>query len=213
MDFLTSFLGCNRFLPHGYCFTGSPGLLLAMVSADGVIGAAYFSISVALVRFVRKRGEFSAHWVGLLFSAFIFACGATHLMDIWTIWQPDYGLQALTKIITAVISIMTAIALWPMMPRALRLPSVKQLRSVIDSLEAEAGKRRSAEDQLADTQHSLAITLASIGAGFIATDRVGRVTRMNAVAERVTGWRQHDAQGQLVWCVFKREERPARAPA
>ena len=209
MDFLTSFLGRNGFLPHGYCFTWSPGLLWAMVSADGVIAAAYFSIPLALVSYVRKRGEFSAHWVALLFSAFIFACGVTHLMDIWTIWQPDYGLQALTKIVTAVISIVTAIALWPLMPRALQVPTVRQLQSVIDSLEAEVGKRRSAEGQLADTEHSLAITLASIGAGFLATDRDGRVTRMNAVAERVTGWRQHEAQGQLVWDVFEREDRPA----
>ena len=209
MDFLSSLLGRNGFLPHGYCFTWSPGLLWAMVTADGVIAAAYFSIPVAMLSYVRQRGDASMNWVVSLFSAFIFACGMTHVMDIWTIWQPDYALQALTKIVTASISIVTAIALWPLMPRALRLPTVTQLKSVIDSLEAEIGKRRSAEEQLADTQHSLAATLASIGAGFIATDRDGRVTRMNAVAERVTGWSQGDALGQAIRDVFEREDRPA----
>ncbi len=208
MDFLTSFLGRSGFLPHGYCFTWSPGLLWAMVSADGVIAAAYFSIPLAMLSFVRKSGGSSMNGVVWLFGAFIFACGVTHLMDIWTIWQPDYGLQALTKVVTASVSIATAIALWHLMPRALRMPTVRQLQSVIDSIEAEAGKRRSAEEQLADTQQSLAVTLASNGAGFMATDHEGRVTRMNAVAERVTGWAQGEAQGQVIWNVFDREGRP-----
>ena len=76
------------------------------------------------------------------------------------------------------------------------------------SLEAEADKCRSAEAQLVESQQSLSVTLASMGAGFIATDREGRVTRMNAVAEQVTGWSQGDAQHQSVWNVFHREDRP-----
>jgi hypothetical protein len=48
MDNLTSLLGRNGFLPHGYCFTWSPGLLWSMVGADAVIAASYFSIPVAI---------------------------------------------------------------------------------------------------------------------------------------------------------------------
>lgn len=94
------------------------------------------------------------------------------------------------------------------MPRALRMPTVRQLQWVIDSLEAEVGKRRSAEEQLADTQQSLAVTLARIGASLMATDHEGRVTRMNAVAERITGWARGDAQGQVIRNVFDRVDRP-----
>jgi PAS domain S-box-containing protein len=209
MDTLISLLGRNGFLPHGYCFTWSPGLLWAMVGADAVIAAAYFSIPVATVSYIRRRPEASTNWLAWLFSAFIFACGVTHVMDIWTIWQPDYGLQALTKIVTAAISLATAMALWPLIPRALKIPSVQQLRSVIGELEAEVGRRRSAEEQLAAIQQSLAVTLASIDAGFLATDRNGKVTHMNAVAETVTGWSQRDAMGQDLWTVFEREDRPA----
>jgi hypothetical protein len=72
-------------------------------------------------------------------------------MDIWTIWQPDYALQALTKVATAAISLTTAIALWPLIPRALKIPSVQQLQSVIAELKAEVGRRLSTEDQLAAT--------------------------------------------------------------
>ena len=121
-----------------------------------------------------------------LFSAFIFSCGVTHLMHLWTTWQPDHAVQALTKIVTAALSMVTAIT----------------------ELEAEVGRRCSAEDQLAAIQQSLAVTLTSIEADFIATDRSGRVTHMNAVAETITARTQHDAIGLELWTVFEREGRP-----
>ena len=209
MDFLTSLVARNGYLPHGYCFVWSPGLLWTMVIADATIALAYFSIPIALVSFVRRRRDLSFGWLLLLFGAFIFSCGLTHVMHIWTIWQPDYGIQAITKVLTAVISLATAVILWPIIPKALKIPTATQLRSAIGSLEVEADKRQKAEQNLLETQQSLALTLASIGAGFIATDRHGRVTRMNAVAEEVTGWTQHEAQGRNFWEVFNREDRPA----
>ncbi|MBX9715330.1 MAG: PAS domain S-box protein, partial [Burkholderiaceae bacterium] len=208
MEFLTSFFGRAGFLPHGYCFTWSPGVLWAMVGSDAIIAAAYFSIPIALVTFVRKRGDSALNSMALLFSAFIFACGLTHVMDIWVIWWPDYGLQALTKAGTAAVSLVTALALWPLIPKALKIPSIDRLNAAIASLEAEVKKRRSAEKQLMEIQQNLAVILASIGAGFIAIDREGRVTGMNAIAERVTGWSQTDARQQSIWEVFQREDRP-----
>jgi len=199
---LLSVLGRNGYLPHGYCFTWSPGLLWSLVGSDGVITAAYFSIPVAVLSYVRRRPEPATNWLAWLFSAFIFACGTTHLMDIWTIWKPDYGLQALTKIVTAAISLVTAIALWPLIPRALRIPSVSQLRTVIGRLEAEVSHRRHAEDQLAAIQQSLAVTLAGIDAGFITTGRNGQITYMNALAESVTGWSHLAATGIPIGEVF-----------
>jgi PAS domain S-box-containing protein len=209
MEFLSSLFGRGDFLPHGYCFTWSPGLLWTMVGSDAVIAVAYFSIPLAILRFTRQRGDVSTRGIAWLFSAFIFACGITHVMDIWTIWQPDYALQAFSKGVTAAVSIVTAFALWPLIPRALKIPSVAQLQAVIGSLEMEIQRRNTVEAQLAETQQSLAVTLASIGAGFIALDRAGHITRMNAVAERVTGWAADEAQGQSYWKVFSREGRPA----
>ena len=207
MDFLTSLVARNGYLPHGYCFVWTPGLLWSMVTADAIIALSYFSIPLALASFVRKRPDLTLGWLIWLFIAFIFACGVTHLMSIWTIWQPDYGLQTLTKMVAAVISLVTAVALWPLIPKAVKIPSVLQFKSAVGSLEAEASKRHSAEHDLVETQQSLALTLASIGAGFLATDRNGRVTRMNAVAEQVTGWTQQEAQGQTFWTVFDAEDR------
>jgi PAS domain S-box-containing protein len=46
-------------------------------------------------------------------------------------------------------------------------------------------------------------TLASIGDAVIATDREGRITTMNPVAESLTGWTQADALGQPLGSVFR----------
>jgi PAS domain S-box-containing protein len=62
---------------------------------------------------------------------------------------------------------------------------------------------------LAEMQQSLALALASIEAGFLATDRQGRITRLNEEAARVLGWTEAEALGRSYWDVFAREGRPA----
>ena len=211
MDSLANLFGRSGLLPHGVCLAAAPCLLWLMVLADAVIAAAYFSIPLAIVRFVHLRGPGQApgqRWLPWLFSAFIFACGTTHVLDIWTVWQPDYGLAALSKGVSAVISLVTAVLLWRLIPTALKIPGIGQLQRAINALETEVAKRKTAEQHLAETEQSLAVTLASIDAGFIAADAAGRVTRMNAVAERVTGWTQQAALGLPLWDVFNREGRP-----
>ena len=210
MDWVFSLLGRNGFLPHGYCFSWSPGLLWTMVGADALIALAYFSIPVTIVSFLRKRGgQAFQNQVAWLFSAFIFACGVTHVMDIWTIWRPDYALSAFVKVLTAAISVMTAVLIWRLVPRALQIPTVGQLQSAIVALQAEVMQRKSAQQNLADTEQSLSVTLASIDAGFITADDSGRVTSMNAIAEKITGWSLAEAHGRSLWEVFVREGREA----
>ena len=140
-----SLLGGNALLPRGDSSTWSPGLLWSMVSADAVIAAVYFSISIALFGHLRRRPEVSTNWLARLCGAFIFACGVARVVDIWTIWQPADSLQALTKIVTAAASLATAVALWPMILRALRTPSGQQSHTDTGTLESVAGKRHDAE--------------------------------------------------------------------
>jgi len=51
----------------------------------------------------------------------------------------------------------------------------------------------------------LATTLDSIGDAVVVTDAEGRVTRMNPVAEALTGWPLADAQGQPLATIFRIE--------
>lgn len=61
---------------------------------------------------------------------------------------------------------------------------------------------RAREESLRDNEAALSATLYSIGDGVIATDERGRVTRVNPVAETLTGWSQSDALGHPLTEVF-----------
>lgn len=63
-------------------------------------------------------------------------------------------------------------------------------------------ERRDAEQALRRSEESLSATLYSIGDGVIATDEQGRVTRMNPIAERLTGWLEKSAVGKPIGEVF-----------
>ncbi len=63
--------------------------------------------------------------------------------------------------------------------------------------------RKKTERDLQESEESLAITLNSIGDAVIATDATGRVTRMNASAERLSGWTLADAAGRPLSDVFR----------
>ena len=70
-------------------------------------------------------------------------------------------------------------------------------------LSAYAALRERAVDELAAEKERLGVTLRSIGDAVIATDRSGRVTVLNAVAEVLTGWTSEDAVGRPLHEVFR----------
>ncbi|QLC26996.1 response regulator [Parasphingopyxis algicola] len=132
------------YTPHGYCILWQPELVWTHVVSDALIALAYFSIPIAILYFIRKRPDIRFGWIATLFAAFILACGATHVMGIWTLWNGDYGIQALMKAFTALVSVITAIALWPLVPKALAVPSAAQLQSANDELSALVAERDAA---------------------------------------------------------------------
>jgi signal transduction histidine kinase/ActR/RegA family two-component response regulator len=148
-------LATDGFMPHGVCYTWRPGLVRLHVISDVLIGAAYFSIPVALLYFKRKRRDLPFGWMFLLFGLFIVACGATHWMEVWTLWYPQYWLAGAVKAVTAAASVPTAIALSFLIPRALAIPGVRQLREAKDALEGEVMERRRAEMALREAQATL----------------------------------------------------------
>ena len=139
-DWLNQLCG-SGFMPHGQCYLWSPGLIWLHAIADGLIALAYFSIPLALVHFVRRRRDVPYKAIFLLFGAFIVACSATHVLEVWTIWHSHYYLSGGVKAVTAVISLFTAVALVRIMPEALRLPGREELQRLNDSLETRVQER------------------------------------------------------------------------
>lgn len=131
---------------HGHCYLWNDSLVYLHVISDLVIAASYFTIPVALVILVRKRPDLHFNYMFIFFALFIFACGATHIIAIYNVWNGAYWLSGSMKALTAVASVVTAILVWPLLPKALALPSNEQLLILNERLrlEAEANKRLSA---------------------------------------------------------------------
>ena len=128
MAFFERLLNTSMYSPHGICLLWEPELIWLHVVSDTVIALAYFSIPFALAIFVSKRRDVEFGWVFWAFAVFIMACGVTHVMSIYTLWVPIYGIEGITKALTAVASIITAAMLWPLLPKLLAIPSPSQLQ-------------------------------------------------------------------------------------
>jgi len=148
VDALVPYFDSSGFVPRGYSFLWTPLLLWSQVVFDSIIAAFYYSMPVALWYFVRKRSDVASLWRFVLFTVFAIASGTTHVLSIWNIWQPDYWADAGTKGVTAFASVLVAVYLWPLIPRALAKPSEEQLVRMNSALQKEMAERRQSEAQL-----------------------------------------------------------------
>ncbi len=102
-----------NYLPHRFCYLAQPSLIWTNVSADSLIAISYGSIFICLhwiSRKLRYHDGFQGYlWIFVSFGMFILACGATHVMEVVTVWWPAYPLSAAVKIICAAASLPTAI--------------------------------------------------------------------------------------------------------
>lgn len=122
----------NDFMPHGHCYFWRPDILWTQVVSDAVIAAAYFSIPVTLLYFLRRRPELPFPAMIVLFAVFIVLCGSGHVLEIWTVWHPVYALQGVIKALTAVASLATALAMIPIIPQVLAMRTPQESQREVD---------------------------------------------------------------------------------
>ena len=116
-------------MPHLHCYLGNPFLIWGMFTTDLLIGLAYFSISLIIWGIV-KQTEIKFSAVAVFFGIFIGACGLTHLIEVWTLWRPDYWVSLFVKFITATASIGTAIYLFRLRHSIVQIAEVAKLAEV-----------------------------------------------------------------------------------
>lgn len=154
-----------QFLPHGFCINWSPKLLVSYVLSHALIAIAYYVIPIALIYLLRKRPDIKTRKAMYLLSAFIVACGSTHLMSIVMIWKPLYWIDATLMAFTAIISIVSAIYLWKIMPQLINLPSAEKLQSLNRAL------------QESEQRFRISFETAAIGMALVSLD--GRWLKVN----------------------------------
>ncbi|PSN12636.1 PAS domain-containing sensor histidine kinase [filamentous cyanobacterium CCT1] len=136
------------FIPHGHCYLWRPGLVWLHLLSDALIAVSYWTIAAGLVYFVQRRPDVPFKPLFWLFAAFIAACGATHLLEVWTLWFPTYWVSGAVKALTALISLYTAVELVPRLQPALALPNLTQLMDMNQALQSEISDRKQAEASL-----------------------------------------------------------------
>ena len=138
----------SGFLPHGYCYLWNKPLLFTHVTSDVLIGASYVAISFSLALMLRRlKGDLPFSPIFVAFGLFIVACGLTHFVEVWTLWNPVYWLAGGVKAVTAVASVSTAAVLPFVIPMVGR--TIREARS------AEAQRIASARETAQRESHAL----------------------------------------------------------
>jgi signal transduction histidine kinase len=154
-DILANLFVSDGFAPHGFCLLWDPALVWLHAAADALITVSYYTIPIGLVFFAHKRRDLAFRSIFLLFGIFIVACGTSHLISILTLWLPVYWLEGLVKAVTAVVSLASAVAVWQVMPAALKLPSNAQLEDANRRLSEEFRKQTLATAQIQELNATL----------------------------------------------------------
>ncbi len=188
-------LDIKNFIPHGYCLSWSPVLLWLHVVSDLLITAAYYSIPLMLIYFIRRRKDFPYARLAVIFAGFIVACGTTHLLAAITIWVPVYWLDGAIKAVTAIISSVTAVLMLSVIPRALSAPSAAQLQAEIEQRTIAEQALLVANGTLQKNIARTQLLLDSALDGIVSMDDNGKVRAWNAQAEHIFGYSSEQALG------------------
>ena len=171
---------------HGFCLSWEPWLIWTYTATDVLIGISYLAIPVALSVIARKRPDLMYRPVFLLFAAFISLCGLSHFLSVVTLWVPAYGLEALIKSATAIVSAITAVVVWRLLPSGLRLRSQSQMRT------QEQVLRRVATEA---ADHQQLLDLVNVAAVML-RDLDGTIRFWSEGCERLYGWTAEEAIGR-----------------
>lgn len=179
--FFSPTLLAANFLPHWHGYVGNRRLLWTNVIGDLVIGLSYVAISATLAWLVRRAGR-DLPYPGFFwgFGLFIVSCGATHFLEVVTVWHPVYWLAAAIKVVTAGASAGTAVVL------------VVVADDIVGFVRTagEAASLRGSERFRALVE---AAPMAVVSA---ATDET--ITAWNPAAERIFGWSSNEVIGKKV---------------
>jgi hypothetical protein len=145
--------------------TTEAGWAMLITLADILIAVSYFSIPIAMLWVFRRRQiDLPYPWLWIAFVLFIFACGLTHSLHAAAVllnW-PLTGARMAVHLMTAAVSIATAIAFIIVLPQINLLPSPQQQRRELEDAVARATREKDA--LLLELHHRVGNQLAKMGA-------------------------------------------------
>ena len=208
-NFFSKLFDTSDYPARWTCGNWSTGEGWLHILSDLGVWSAYLAIPLVLVFFWRQRKDLPFRRIFLLFGAFILLCGTTHLMDAVIFWWPAYRLAGLIKFFTAVISWATVIALFSVLPGALKMRSPEELEREVEArklaeadlklanaaLEERVEQRTAELSKAAIDSNRLAAIITSSADAIISKDLNGVITSWNAGAEQIFGYTAEEIVG------------------
>lgn len=168
---MSNFSDIWQYMPHGMCLLWKPWLVVLWAGSDLLIFLSYSAIPIALMTVLRRRETVPHRGLVMLFASFILLCGITHALSIVTLWIPIYPQLGVIKLATGLVSCVTAVVLFRLIPTLVALPSPADIAGANERLRGEIDAHKA--------------TLASLEAKVEArTAELSRVNAMLAVQAR-----------------------------
>lgn len=115
----------------GQLISGQEDAHFFVVLSEGMSGVACVLISVAMIRYMKKKRHTSdlLRRVGWSFILFFIFVSLNHFLTIWNIWYPHFYVQSIFRVLGSLLAIFTSGILWSFMSRAVSWPTLDDLQS------------------------------------------------------------------------------------
>jgi len=165
------------------------------VISDLLTWAAYTAIPLVLGAFVLRRKDIPFKRIFWLFGIFIFACGTVHLIEAIIFWHPLYRLSAVIKVVTAIASWGTVLALITVTPHVLAMPA---LAARTELAEKQIEEVRQMGQIARDNAERLRAVVETAVDAIITIDAQGIIDSANPAAQAMFGYRSEELIGRNV---------------
>ena len=137
IDFIRRLTDTSDWPPRWHCGRWSDFHGWLYITSDLLVWLAYYTIPFIIVKYISRKSEARFIRLYFLFAAFIVACGTTHLIDAIMFWYPAYRINALMRLITAVVSWTTVYHIVKYLPLAFAQKTTVQLENEITEQQQE----------------------------------------------------------------------------
>ena len=101
---------------------------------------------------MRSRPGFDRGRAVIFFAVICGLAGVAHLLGIWTVWHPAFGVQIFVMLLAGVAGVIGMAIVWRLIPTLRSMPTTRGLTAVKAALETEIAERRAAEERLQHVQ-------------------------------------------------------------
>jgi signal transduction histidine kinase len=120
-------IGGQALLPRAQSFDWDPSLLWTETSSNILFGGSYFLIAATLIYLSIRLKDLPFHSMYMTFGIFMLGGSVVSFLDAWTVWNPDYWVDAVFRTTAAIGSFLGAITLPTLVPKI--MASVKGARA------------------------------------------------------------------------------------